>query len=67
MKVISAAVNLACRSGCTERNPFTFLDALPVKESIKKDFSKKQIEKILNEAKGDWHGLILLGSTLGPE
>ena len=65
MKVISSAVNLACRSGYMERNPFNSLDALPVKESIKKDFSKKQIQMILNEAKGDWRGLILFGFYTG--
>ena len=65
MKVISSAFNLACRSGYMDRNPFDSLDALPVQESKKKNFSKKQVEMILSESSGDWYGLVLFGFYTG--
>jgi len=65
VKVISSALNQACRQGYMKFNPFQSIDPLPVESSIKKNFSKKEVETILDHAKGEWYGLILFGYYTG--
>ena len=64
VKVISSALNQACRQGYMKFNPFQSIDPLPVESSEKKIFQKK-VETILEHAKGEWYGLILFGYYTG--
>jgi integrase len=65
LKTVSSAFNLAKKGRLLDANPFDSLDALPVSEGVKKNFTKEQIEEILRHAEGDWYGLILFGYYTG--
>jgi integrase len=65
LKTISSAFNLAKKGRLLDANPFDSLDALPVSEGVKKNFTKEQVEEILRHAEGDWYGLILFGYYTG--
>jgi integrase len=59
IKTVSAAINLAKRSGLIDNNPFASLDSLPVGPSKRKPFDEEQLTKIFKEAKGEWLGVSL--------
>ena len=65
VKVISAALNTACRQQHIASNPALAVEHLKVREAEKGVFAHEQVGKLLANAQGDWRRAILFAYYTG--
>jgi integrase len=65
VRIVSTAFNAALRQGYITNNPCTALESLPEETAERSTFTAKQVEELVNKAKGDWKGAILFAYYTG--